>query len=97
VLSTKDYYLPGCSSIYFGRCLSTFWRNIFYPSSVLEWKASNNTETSKRQTEHLLYAGFSLDLQLDPEDRGNKFLRNVGGFIHDYAELDPTRLDRVIA
>jgi hypothetical protein len=35
-------------------------------------------QVAKRAPCYLLHAGFLLGLFFDPEDEGNKFLRNVG-------------------
>jgi hypothetical protein len=41
--------------------------------------------------EKSLLAGCVPDLIFDPEDRGITFLRNIGGFLLDYAAAYPTR------
>jgi hypothetical protein len=39
----------------------------------------------------LFHAGFLLGLFFDPEDGGDKFLRNVGSFLMDHTALYPRR------
>jgi hypothetical protein len=79
------------------RCLSTFCRHIFPPYSGLKYKQNKTPETRRLKIERLFLAGFFFDLQLDPEDRGNKFLRNVSGLTHDFTELYPRRFRSIIA
>jgi hypothetical protein len=55
--------------------------NVLPPSSV------QNGKPRKKEAKGLFLAGFLLGLLFEPEDGGEKFLRNIGGVPPNYTAL----------
>jgi hypothetical protein len=51
--------------------------------------SSGGRATFTRMVRKLRVTGFILGLLFDPEDGGDTFLRNVGGLLPNYMELEP--------